>query len=84
MAVSIVDSVLLHGAKEPITDTVNHTTMLGYDTDLASYVVAKFQRQLDSGDLQDSILFEGMNFTFSYTSTQALPSKLWLEGWIMD
>lgn len=85
--ISVTDSISPGGHSAPVADTTSNTIVLGYDTDLSSYVVAKFQRPLSSGDSQDVALSFGMAFTFSYafsaSSTTLVyhgPSKTTFSG----
>lgn len=41
------------GHAKPVPDTANNLNLLGYETDLATYVTVKFARLLNTGDPED-------------------------------
>ncbi len=49
-SIALFDSHLYVGKNTPHTDTIQNLDILGYDSDLASYIVIKYTRPLSTGD----------------------------------
>ncbi len=63
---SLTDAYNYGNHTAPKPDITNSLTLLGYDTDQSTYLTVKYERLLDTGDSEDTVLVRGSTIKLSY------------------
>ena len=64
------------GHSAPVNDANQHLGLIGWETDMSSYVTVKYSRPLNSGDSNDKALTLGQTYSFAYCFYPGSPTMV--------